>query len=265
MEPDLQREIEKETAENKKLLQQITKELRKMPKGKLEVCVANGKYAKHYAVTTEAGKTVRRYIPKQERKLAEQLAQKAFETRLKKVLVKRVKILEKTSHALAETSPLGVYARQSEERKKLIFPLVTTDEQYIEQWYEEHRGEQNSFPMSASYTTIRGETVRSKSEKMIADAYHLAGIPYVYEPAILLRNGRKRHPDFAVLNVRLRKTIYHEHFGLMDDDDYRRSAILKMREYNRNGFAADMMYTFEGEGIPFDQEELEFLIESVLR
>ena len=33
MEPDLQREIEKETAENKKLLQQITKELRKMPQG----------------------------------------------------------------------------------------------------------------------------------------------------------------------------------------------------------------------------------------
>lgn len=265
MEQELQIALEKETEESKKLLQQITKELRKLPKGKLEVCISQGKYVKHYAVTKEAGKTIRKYIPKQRRKLAEMLAQRTYESRLGKALAERVKTLEKALSVLRETSPFKVYGRESAERKKLIFPLVATDDQYIGQWYEEHRGAQNSYPMSTSYTTIRGETVRSKSEKMIADAYHLGGVPYVYEPTIILENGKQRYPDFSVLNVRLRETMYHEHFGLMDDDEYRRSAILKMREYNRNGYAGRMMYTFEGEGIPFDQEELECLIKSYLQ
>ncbi len=103
-----------------------------------------------------------------------------------------------------------VYDRESPERRKLITPLVSTDEQYIEQWYEEHKGGQNSFAKTTAYTTVKGETVRSKSEKMIADAYHAAGVPYVYEPTVMLSNGKTKYPDFAVLNVRLRKTMYHD-------------------------------------------------------
>ena len=266
MEYSLIKLLEDEINAGKKLLQQLTKELRRLPEGHLELSVAKGKYLYPYAVSTKDGKTIRRYIPKKNLRLASQLAQKAYDLRMKKTILKRGKALERALLALRDFDPSAVYDCESPERKKLIIPHIPTDEQFIEQWYEEHHGAQNSFPMATSYTTISGETVRSKSEKMIADTYYLAGVPYIYEPSIILANGRTRNPDFAVMNVRTRKTMYHEHFGMMDDDEYRQHAILKMREYNRSGFRTGdtMLYTYEGEGIPFDQEELDELIRAFL-
>ena len=54
---------------------------------------------------------------------------------------------------------------------------------------------------------------------------------------------------------------------MMDDDEYRQNAILKIREYNRNGYTAGerMIYTFEGENCPFSQDELDRLIRDLLR
>ena len=255
-------ELERINNEEKKLLQQIMRELKRLPEGRLEICTARKKYVQYYAVKQENNKSVNKYIPKKRLRLAEQLAQKGYDNKLKEVLLKRNKALEHTLKVLKESDPAIVYEQESAERRKLITPLIPTDEMLIEQWYDEHRGGQNSMPMSASYTTIKGESVRSKSEKLIADTYCLAGIPYVYEPTLFLQNGRKRTPDFAVYSVRRRRTLYHEHFGLMDDDEYRQSAILKMREYTRNGFimGENIFYTFEGENTPIDQEELSALI-----
>ena len=215
MEYSLIKLLEDEINAGKKLLQQLTKELRRLPEGHLELSVAKGKYLYPYAVSTKDGKTIRRYIPKKNLRLASQLAQKAYDLRMKKTILKRGKALERALLALRDFDPSAVYDCESPERKKLIIPHIPTDEQFIEQWYEEHHGAQNSFPMATSYTTIRGETVRSKSEKMIADTYYLAGVPYIYEPSIILANGRTRNPDFAVMNVRTRKTMYHEHFGIL--------------------------------------------------
>lgn len=259
--------LEKEISEADRLLKQIERESKRFPEGRLEICKWKEKYVRHYVVTNENGKEVHTYIRKKRMKQAEQLAQKSYDKRLKEVLQRRKKAMEVFLQTLAECNPIAVYERESSERKRLITPLVQTDEQIIERWYEETRPSQNVYPMSTSYSTIRGENVRSKSEKIIADTYHLAGIPYVYEPAILLSNGKRRCPDFAVLNVRLHKTMYHEHFGMMDDDEYRQNAILKIREYNRNGYTAGerMIYTFEGENCPFSQDELDRLIRDLLR
>ena len=231
----------------------------------MEMGMVRNKYIQFHVVSVEKGKRVRKYVSRKS-KLVPQLAQKSYEQKLKRELLKRKKVLEKAYEVLKNTSPAAVYERESPDRKKLISPLIPTEEQLIEQWYDEHRGEQNTYPMGTSYTTIRGETVRSKSEKMIADTYYMAGIPYVYEPSLIMANGHGRKPDFAVFNVRRNKTLYHEHFGMMDDDEYRQHAILKMREYNRNGFISGdvMIYTFEGEGIPFDQDELSGLIKAYL-
>jgi hypothetical protein len=61
--------------------------------------------------------------------------------------------------------------------------------------------------------------------------------------------------------------MFHEHFGMMDDEGYRQNTIRKIREYNKNGYAAgqQMLYTFEGESMPLDQEELSELIRDFLR
>ena len=265
MQSNLCSDLRQIVREEKKLLKRVEKELSRLPDGTLEIGLVKHKYVQFHVVSGEKGNRVRKYLSAKD-KLVSQLAQKAYEQKLKRELMKRKRAIEKAVAVLQQTNPAAIYEKESPERKKLIIPLIPTDEQVIEQWYEEHRGAQNSHPMGTSYTTIRGETVRSKSEKMIADTYHLAGVPYVYEPSVILANGRTRNPDFAVLNVRTRKTMYHEHFGMMDDDEYRQRAILKTREYNRSGYRAGdvMIYTYEGEGIPFDQDELEELIRAFL-
>lgn len=262
MKQDLCSVLEQEIDETRNVLQRITRDLKRLPKGKLEVGRVRDRYVQYHAVTWKNGRQVREYVGRENMKLAEQLAQQTYENKAKKAAERRLRGLEQALKLAVKTDLMEVYIRESPERRKLIIPLLSTDEQYIEQWYAEHPGDKNSFMKTTAYTTVKGETVRSKSEKMIADAYYAAGVPYVYEPTVILSNGKTKYPDFAVLNVRLRRTMYHEHFGMMDDDEYRQNTMLKIREYNKNGYPAGecMLFTFEGENIPFDQEELDELI-----
>ena len=255
---------EKKKAE--RLANRAEKELKRLPDGILEARLTKKKYPQYVRVKTVNGKREAKYITKKNHKLAEQLAQKSYDRKLMNAAAQVAAALGKAAETIKEFDPERVFQKESKIRQSLIVPYVPTDEQFIEQWYEEHPAGQNSITMSMNYTTLRGETVRSKSEKMIADTYYTEGIPYVYEPTLLLGNGKKVYPDFAVLNVRERKTFYHEHFGMMDDEDYRLRTIVKTREYNSYGFwpGRNMIYTFEGELIPFDQNELGRIIREFL-
>lgn len=69
------------------------------------------------------------------------------------------------------------------------------------------------------YRTDRGELVRSKSEWIIADKLHAAGVAYAYEPELLLA-GKERWPDFVISDERSGVTWYWEHLGRMDLQKY---------------------------------------------
>ncbi|MFS0756513.1 AAA family ATPase [Noviherbaspirillum sp. 1P10PC] len=69
------------------------------------------------------------------------------------------------------------------------------------------------------YRTDHGELVRSKSEWIIADKLHAAGINYVYEPEVMLA-GKMRWPDFVISDERRGVTWYWEHLGRMDLPEY---------------------------------------------
>ena len=255
-----------EKRRTERLILRAEKELKRLPEGSLEGKRMRGKYLQFFHVFREDGKRVEKYIPKKNRKLAEQLAQKAYDQKVIKAGKSLRKELKRAEEAIRRYDPEGIYYTEVSVRQGLIQPLIPTDPQFVEQWYAEHPGGQNEFPKSVTYMTLRGEEVRSKSEKMIADTYFTAQIPYVYEPLLVLDGGKTAYPDFAVLNLQERKTIYHEHFGMMDDEEYRLRAIGKMREYNGYGFlqGVNMIYTFEGERISFDQNELNRIIRSFL-
>ncbi|MBO7403146.1 MAG: hypothetical protein J6U10_09175 [Lachnospiraceae bacterium] len=259
--------IDREKKEAERLARLAEKELKKLPMGRLEVRTVRKKYIQYTGIIEDNGKTVKRYIRKKNIRLAQQLAQREYDTKLVRAVEQLSKALSEVIEVLECCDPEQIYLRETEARRALITPAIPSDEQFIAEWYGDHPGSSNSYEMATTYTTLRGEKVRSKSEKMIADAYYAAEIPYVYEPSLHLRSGKTLYPDFAVLNVAKRRTLYHEHFGLMDDDDYRSSCIRKMRKYNDSGFWSGntMIYTFEGEDAPFDQDELERIIEEYLR
>ncbi|SFH72967.1 hypothetical protein SAMN04487830_106120 [Pseudobutyrivibrio sp. OR37] len=72
--------------------------------------------------------------------------------------------------------------------------------------------------------------VRSKSEKIIADALEKYNVPYQYEPMLEL-GYNTIYPDFVVLNLRTRKTVYWEHLGLVSDIEYSTAFYYEQRGY----------------------------------
>ena len=159
-----------------------------------------------------------------------------------------------------------VYNNLSDARKALVKPLIPTDEQFISEWRSRNRGGMNPFPEEGIYQTIRGERVRSKSEKILADLFARYEIPYSYEPKVVLHDGRTMYPDFVLLNVRTRKTIYWEHFGLITDGEYAKNALSKLNLYDQAGIdiGKDLLISMESPKIPLNLKHVEKKIREYL-
>jgi hypothetical protein len=93
--------------------------------------------------------------------------------------------------------------------------------------------------------TLRGELVRSRSEKAIADWFSRNGVRYVYEyPAFDLRGSVIGRPDFYLPDY----GVYVEYWGLAGLPDgsvrsrYERIMQWKMEQYRRNGIRFVSLY-----------------------
>ena len=59
--------------------------------------------------------------------------------------------------------------------------------------------------------------------------YYELGIPYRYDAEIQLKGGIKKYPDFTLFDAKNKREIYHEHFGMLDDDKYRKKNLQKLK------------------------------------
>ena len=149
----------------------------------------------------------------------------------------------------------------------LVDPIIIPDDELVLQWHERFKTEQNGFRDELQYQTDRGELVRSKSEKILADTFNKNDVPYVYEPMIKLKNGHTLFPDFALLNVRKRKTIYWEHFGLINDPEYAQRSMKKIDEYERNNLICgdNLIFSTESHESPLNLHLIENKIRLFLK
>mgnify|MGYP002627053143 CR=1 FL=1 len=99
----------------------------------------------------------------------------------------------------------AVYSKTPPGKRALIKRFTKSDEEYIEEWRNDNPGEKNTFPIESAFETNGGEKVRSKSEKIIADALDKYNIPYSYEPMLIFNGYYSVFPDFVALNVREKK------------------------------------------------------------
>ena len=69
-----------------------------------------------------------------------------------------------------------------------------------------------------------------------------------------LGKGIIRYPDFTILKKKTREVYYFEHFGMMDNDEYRSKCFDKIDEYRKNGIYSgkNLIVTFETENIHLD-------------
>jgi len=84
------------------------------------------------------------------------------------------------------------------------------------------------------YVTLRGDKVRSKSERVIANMLFKNKIAYRYEPAFYIEE-KTFYPDFLIKTLDGEYIVW-EHFGLMDNEEYYLHAINKIRKYRQAGF-----------------------------
>ena len=148
--------------------------------------------------------------------------------------IKYIKLLLKTEERIK-----AAYNRMYEGKRILFEPDLIPVSMIIEDFenvvYDGLPFDDND---QTEYYTNRGERVRSKSEKIIADELARQKIPYKYEkPLVLFVDGKQKQffPDFTVLNKTTGKIIYLEHLGMMDNSYYYNNTLNKLDIYERNG------------------------------
>lgn len=262
------------------LIEQLRTAISSAPKGRLRSEMCKGKYPQFYFIeggfqdgkqkNSQDGKQNNgRYIKKEEYYLAEELAQKEYNLKLLKCVAKQCELLKSAANIRLDkfrNERLEILHHISLAKQGLIRTYEMTDEEYVENWMQENSGGKNSIEITNGFDTERGDVVRSKSEKIIADKLFYCNIIYQYEPLIRLHDGTIVFPDFAMLNIRTRKTIYLEHFGMMDNPEYCKRAIEKMEIYERNELftCRDVVYTFESSNKAININSIENIINRFL-
>ena len=249
-------------------LQQLKKDkektLSKAPDGSLRLCQHRDKVQYYHRTDPKDFNGV--YIKEKDIELAKKLAQKDYD---KKVLVsaeKELNAINKFFSNCPDKSVEQIYDNLHEGRKKIITPIMETEEQYVHNWQAEIYQGKDFYEDTPELYTMKGERVRSKSEVIIADMLSKEGIPYRYEYPLYIKGFGKIYPDFTVLNIKKREELLWEHFGMMDDAEYAEAAIRKIATYEQNGIypGEKLILTYETRKNPINQRVINGLIEHFL-
>ncbi|MBR3403302.1 MAG: hypothetical protein IKG67_13815 [Parasporobacterium sp.] len=239
----------------------IAMRLKNAPEGSLNISYQNNQPI-YYHLTKTGGMTQRTYIRKKDLDLIRKLAQKKYDRALRRVLLKQIRAIDRFLKDYDPPAIRDICKRMPDDLRQMIRTPFWDDDTYVRQWLSVTYPAAPFKEGAPEYYTARGERVRSKTEKIIADTLYYAGIPYRYEYPLQLKDGRIFRPDFIILNKRTRKEYILEHFGMMDDPDYCSSAIEKLSIYMQNGiFPGDqLVLTFESSSHPFSTNDLSGLI-----
>lgn len=259
--------VENLTAELKMLDAIITKaekSLKTAPKGILRIS-RSGNTMQYYKREDEKDRNGK-YIKKKDMGIVYELAQKEYDRNILVAAREQRKKICKFLRQYIPNQVKEIYTSLPPERQLLINPYILSDEQYVNKWGKRsYMGKEFAKDAPEIYTE-RGERVRSKSEKMLADKFSLMNIPYLYEYPLNLKGYGIVYPDFTLLNRRTRKEYYLEHFGKMDDEKYSEKAISKIESYEKNEIypGEKLLITYETSKNPLNMMLVEQMIEKYL-
>ena len=233
------------------------------PEGRLRISVTESQVRYYHVVGSGNSSGV--YITTEKSDLARALAQKDYNIRFLNAAGNELAKLERAIKQLSEADADLTYQKLTPERQKLITPYILTDDLYASKWQAAAFKSNSYMPEAKIYDTRKGEKVRSKSEAILADIFYELGIPYHYEKPVLLKERIIRYPDFTLLKKTTRDEIYLEHFGLMDDDEYRDNCFRKLDEYRINGIypGKNLIMTFESSQNPLDIKGIRMMIKDI--
>lgn len=253
--------LEKKEKELGKLKKECENIVDKTPSGAVQVFQKNGRY-QYYHYYKKGMQNYRKYINKQNRSLAYDLARGDYLKKVIECVDEQLKVIQISKEQLQKSDVNSVYDNLNEHRKHLVKPIRLTDEEYIRNWIDNVGSQMNPFPIESELYSKNGEHVRSKSEKIIADELNMMGVPYRYEAALQLKDGMVVYPDFTILNIKTRQTWYMEHLGMLDDEDYLQHTFQKIDRYIQNGIipGKNLIITYEKSNAPLNTKNLEIML-----
>ena len=219
-----------------------------------------------YYVRNNPKDTHGKYISKEQKIYIQQLAQKEYAKRVLTAARKNGASIQQFLNGYQEERIDKILDKFQGQKRELIVPYILTNEEYADKWQQESIMTRNDLPRENQIFTEKGEVVRSKSEKILADKFKLENIPYHYEKELYLRGYGKVYPDFILLNKRTRKEFLWEHLGRMDDPNYCEKAIKKLELMQKNGIipGKHLLLTYETSAHPLNMKIVEQLIKEFL-
>lgn len=229
----------------------------KAPEGKLHINV-KGKHTYYYRRLLANDKTGS-YLSKKEAGLISQLAQKDYDEKIIRWLAKEPELSE---DFLFYNPP---QKNPSIPDSIEIDTVLDSDEEYIQSWERVKYNGNVAYPFTGEFFTEKGEQVRSKSEILIANTLKAFHIPYRYEYPHKIK-GITVYSDFTCLNVRLRREIIFEHFGMIDSANYMERMRMKIELFEKAGLTVgkDYIFTMESMEKPLSIKTIQLMIRKYL-
>lgn len=259
----IQTTLREEKKQLREILKQAQRRLKTAPKGQLRIAVKHNS-VEYYYKDAEISNKNGRYMKKNEMNMIKKLAQRDYDKQVVKNTEEKIKVIDRFLSKYDKTGLKELYQRTSPQRLNLIGPVMVSDEEYIRQWQSvEYMGKWFAEDC-VEIITEKGEKVRSKSEKIIADKLFALKIPYRYEYPLILKENRKIYPDFTILKMPEREEVYLEHLGMMDDIGYVEKTMTKLNTYGKNGIyvGVNLFITYESSKIPLDTRALDGLLKA---
>ena len=247
----------------KRMIKAAEKEKDCFPEGHMRISQDKGRTRYYYVNSASDNSGI--YITKDKLTLAAALAQKEYNEQFISKAGLELSRLENSIRLLSKSDTDEIYLKLDPRKKKFIEPYILTDDQYAIKWLEQPYKASQFKPEAKIYDTRKGEKVRSKTEAILADLFLDLGIPYRYEQALPLSDRCIRYPDFTLLKKATREEIYLEHFGLIDDEEYRNNCLIKLDEYRNGGIylGKNLLITYECSWSPFDIAGTRRMIEEI--
>lgn len=245
------------------IISKASESLKSVPEGHLRISKDKNNVRYYHCVEDYNGV----YIPKSDIVLPRQLAQKSYDMSVLKKAEMRLKQIKKLTKDYKDDEMEQLYTSLHEERQTLITPVEPAWNQIVEKWYGEEYQRKEFKEGAALILTEKGERVRSKSEKILADYFYRENILYKYEKPLYLKGYGTVYPDFTFLSPHTGKEIYWEHEGMMDKPEYARAAVHKIETYQKNGIyvGENLILTFETEQSVLNSKNVESLVGKYLR
>ena len=255
--------LQKERKNLERIVRQVKKRISSYPEGQLRLSAKKNRI--EYYIKSKGEKGNGRYLTKGEDALATEIIKRDYDMQVLSNAEERIKAIDSFLYRYGKTDIGEVYRRMHVCRRSMITPFVLPDEEYIKKWQSFEYKAKGFKEDAPEIITERGERVRSKSEKIIADKLYLLGIPYRYECPLMLEDHIEVYPDFTILNVITREEVYLEHFGMMDDLSYVEGVLFKLSTYERNGIylGVNLFMTHETSKSPLNTKALDGMLKKL--